>query len=159
MTSPLRFLPEVGIAGVQETVKPNCQRSYRSSKSPFWQDHAFWRDVTKSSPRQILNSVQPTSLRIARLTGWCCPSRCRKPGPVPITRSLREGRAFTVPCDPEECGKLIQDFDIRTPNAFTSVDLSGGNQQKVIIAQLSRPIKFWLHHSQHVVWTWLDWYP
>ena len=38
---------------------------------------------------------------------------------------------------------LIKDFDIRTPSPFTSVgNLSGGNQQKVIIArELSRPIK------------------
>lgn len=38
--------------------------------------------------------------------------------------------------------KLVQDFDIRTPNALTSVGaLSGGNQQKVIVArELSRPI-------------------
>ncbi|HOF28943.1 MAG TPA: hypothetical protein PLY06_06240 [Anaerolineaceae bacterium] len=40
--------------------------------------------------------------------------------------------------------KLIEDFDIRTPSALTPVgSLSGGNQQKVIIArELSRPIKF-----------------
>jgi simple sugar transport system ATP-binding protein len=40
--------------------------------------------------------------------------------------------------------RLIQDFDIRTPNAQTNVgSLSGGNQQKVIIArEFSRPIKF-----------------
>ena len=39
--------------------------------------------------------------------------------------------------------QLIQDFDIRTPNATTNVGaLSGGNQQKVIIArEFSRPIK------------------
>ena len=38
---------------------------------------------------------------------------------------------------------LIKDFDIRTPSPFTAVgNLSGGNQQKVIIArELSRPIK------------------
>ncbi len=38
--------------------------------------------------------------------------------------------------------KLVKDFDIRTPNALTSVgSLSGGNQQKVIVArELSRPI-------------------
>ncbi len=38
--------------------------------------------------------------------------------------------------------KLIEEFDIRTPNALTSVGaLSGGNQQKVIVArELSRPI-------------------
>jgi general nucleoside transport system ATP-binding protein len=40
--------------------------------------------------------------------------------------------------------KLIKEFDIRTPGPFISVgSLSGGNQQKVIIArELSRDIKF-----------------
>lgn len=40
--------------------------------------------------------------------------------------------------------KLISQFDIRTPGPFTDVGhLSGGNQQKVIVArELSRPIKF-----------------
>ena len=44
----------------------------------------------------------------------------------------------------ETANQLIKDFDIRTPNAYTQVgSLSGGNQQKVIIArELSRPIKF-----------------
>ncbi len=39
--------------------------------------------------------------------------------------------------------KLVEDFDIRTPSSLTSVgSLSGGNQQKVIIArELSRPIE------------------
>jgi general nucleoside transport system ATP-binding protein len=43
----------------------------------------------------------------------------------------------------DNANKLINDFDIRTPNALTSVgSLSGGNQQKVIIArELSRPIQ------------------
>jgi general nucleoside transport system ATP-binding protein len=39
--------------------------------------------------------------------------------------------------------RLIQEFDIRTPSARTSVgSLSGGNQQKVIVArEFSRPIQ------------------
>jgi simple sugar transport system ATP-binding protein len=39
--------------------------------------------------------------------------------------------------------KLIKDFDVRTPSPFTSAGkLSGGNQQKVIVArELSRPVK------------------
>ncbi|MBP9676479.1 MAG: ABC transporter ATP-binding protein [Anaerolineaceae bacterium] len=39
--------------------------------------------------------------------------------------------------------KLVEDFDIRTPSSLTAVgNLSGGNQQKVIIArELSRPIE------------------
>lgn len=42
----------------------------------------------------------------------------------------------------ENSKKLVEDFDIRTPSSLTSVgSLSGGNQQKVIIArELSRPI-------------------
>ncbi len=44
----------------------------------------------------------------------------------------------------DNANRLIKDFDIRTPNAQTNVgSLSGGNQQKVIIArEFSRPIKF-----------------
>jgi simple sugar transport system ATP-binding protein len=43
----------------------------------------------------------------------------------------------------ENSEKLVSDFDIRTPSSLTPVgNLSGGNQQKVIIArELSRPIK------------------
>jgi len=43
----------------------------------------------------------------------------------------------------ENSEKLVKDFDIRTPSSFTSVgSLSGGNQQKVIIArELSRPVE------------------
>jgi len=44
----------------------------------------------------------------------------------------------------ESANVLIKEFDIRTPNAQTSAgSLSGGNQQKVIVArEFSRPIKF-----------------
>ena len=43
----------------------------------------------------------------------------------------------------DESEKLIEQFDIRTPSAFTTAgSLSGGNQQKVIVArEFSRPIK------------------
>jgi general nucleoside transport system ATP-binding protein len=42
----------------------------------------------------------------------------------------------------ETAGKLVSQFDVRTPNVFVPVStLSGGNQQKVIIArEFSRPI-------------------
>jgi simple sugar transport system ATP-binding protein len=43
----------------------------------------------------------------------------------------------------ETAARLIQEFDIRTPSADTAVrTLSGGNQQKVIVArELSRPVQ------------------
>lgn len=43
----------------------------------------------------------------------------------------------------ENAEKLIEQFDVRTPNAFVpAANLSGGNQQKVIVArELSRPVK------------------
>src|SRR5215475_5123064 len=43
----------------------------------------------------------------------------------------------------ESAGKLIQEYDIRTPSASAPVGtLSGGNQQKVIVArEMSRPLK------------------
>jgi ABC-type uncharacterized transport system ATPase subunit len=42
-----------------------------------------------------------------------------------------------------QAGKLVEEFDIRTPDIFTLAgSLSGGNQQKVIVArELSRPVK------------------
>jgi simple sugar transport system ATP-binding protein len=45
---------------------------------------------------------------------------------------------------PDNAEKLIDEYDIRTPGPYTSAgSLSGGNQQKVIVArELSRPIKF-----------------
>jgi ABC-type uncharacterized transport system ATPase subunit len=43
----------------------------------------------------------------------------------------------------EQAGRLIQEFDVRTPSAMTPAgSLSGGNQQKVIVArEFSRPIR------------------
>jgi simple sugar transport system ATP-binding protein len=43
----------------------------------------------------------------------------------------------------ENASKLIKAFDVRTPSAFVPAGkLSGGNQQKVIVArELSRPVK------------------
>src|SRR5690606_2574298 len=55
-----------------------------------------------------------------------------------------KGVLLQYPVIMQNADKMIENFDIRTPNAVTPVStLSGGNQQKVIIArELSRPIKF-----------------
>ena len=43
----------------------------------------------------------------------------------------------------ESAGKLVEQFDVRTPSVYVPAStLSGGNQQKVIVArEFSRPIK------------------
>jgi len=43
----------------------------------------------------------------------------------------------------EQAARLVREFDVRTPGIMTSVgSLSGGNQQKVIVArEFSRPIR------------------
>jgi len=55
----------------------------------------------------------------------------------------RHGVIQNVPIT-ENARRLIEQFDVRTPSPFVPTStLSGGNQQKVIIArELSRPIKF-----------------
>ncbi len=73
--------------------------------------------------------------------------------PFPITDNLvlctyyeppfARGLQMNYAAIDENARGRIRDFDIRTPSEFTRVEsLSGGNQQKVIVArELSRPIK------------------
>lgn len=53
------------------------------------------------------------------------------------------GMEINYPLLEKEAGELVRTFDVRTPSIMTQVgSLSGGNQQKVIVArELSRPIK------------------
>jgi ABC-type uncharacterized transport system ATPase subunit len=57
----------------------------------------------------------------------------------PFTKGMNLQQNIIV----ETAGKLVEQFDVRTPNVFVPVStLSGGNQQKVIVArEFSRPIK------------------
>jgi len=58
-------------------------------------------------------------------------------------RPFAEGIALQQKIIAETAGKLVEQFDVRTPNVIVPVStLSGGNQQKVIVArEFSRPIK------------------
>lgn len=104
------------------------------------------QDTTRFSPRQI------TELGTAHI-----PEDRQQDGlvlPFTVAENLvlctyyqepfSKGVLLQYPVIMRNAEKLIEDFDIRTPSAMTSVGtLSGGNQQKVIIArELSRPIKF-----------------
>jgi simple sugar transport system ATP-binding protein len=103
------------------------------------------QDITKFAPRQI------TEMGAAHV-----PEDRQADGlvlPFPVAENLVLCTYYKEPFSKgvilqyktilENSKKLIEDFDIRTPNPLTPVgSLSGGNQQKVIIArELSRPIQ------------------
>jgi simple sugar transport system ATP-binding protein len=103
------------------------------------------RDVTNASPRQI------TELGVAHI-----PEDRQRDGlvlPFPITDNLMLN-TYYLPAfakGPEirfgeldqYAERLVKEFDVRTPSiAVPAQNLSGGNQQKVIVArEFSRPIK------------------
>jgi simple sugar transport system ATP-binding protein len=102
-------------------------------------------DITRMSPRKI------TELGSAHI-----PEDRQKDGLVlsfPITDNLAlntyylepNARGIMMQYDTllQTADELVEKFDIRTPNSVTSAgSLSGGNQQKVIVArEFSRPIK------------------
>jgi simple sugar transport system ATP-binding protein len=102
-------------------------------------------DITRSTPRQI------TELNTAHV-----PEDRQRDGLVlsfPVSDNLVLNNYYLPPFTKgvvmqqdaiqENAVTLIQEFDIRTPGASTNAGtLSGGNQQKVIVArEFSRPIK------------------
>ena len=102
-------------------------------------------DITRASPREI------TELGSAHI-----PEDRQRDGlvlSVPVTDNMVLNTYYNKPFSRraviqeeailENTEKLIEAFDIRTPSALvTAKTLSGGNQQKVIVArELSRPIK------------------
>ena len=129
----------VGIAGVQGNGQTELVNAVTGlQKALSGKIMLFGEDVTKSSPRQI------TELGSAHV-----PEDRQADGlvlPFPVAENLvlctyykepfAKGVLLQYPVILKNAEKLIQDFDIRTPNAFTSVEsLSGGNQQKVMIGR------------------------
>ncbi len=103
------------------------------------------RDVTRATPRKV------TEVGTAHI-----PEDRQHVGLVldyPITHNLVLNSYYLPPVARdwviqeevinERAERLVAEYDIRTPNTFTPVgNLSGGNQQKVIVArELSRPVK------------------
>jgi len=83
-------------------------------------------------------------------TIWCC---------APITnRLLQKGVSLQQKVIIENAEKLVKQFDVRTPNVFVPVStLSGGNQQKVIVArEFSRPIQTPDRSQPRAAWMWID---
>jgi len=137
----------MGIAGVQGNGQTELVAAVTGLRRPTSGSiKLLGKDITHSTPRRI------TELGCAHV-----PEDRQKDGLVlsfpvkdnlvlctyykhPFARgvNLNEARINKNAVD------LIEQYDIRTPNAETSVgSLSGGNQQKVIVArEFSRPIRF-----------------
>ena len=137
----------VGVAGVQgngQTELVDAVTGMTSSMSGSIT--LLGSDITKATPRKI------TELGSAHI-----PEDRQRVGLVlsfPVAENLvlctyykppySKGVMLQYPIILESSKELIEKFDIRTPGPLTAVgSLSGGNQQKVIIArELSRPIQF-----------------
>jgi ABC-type uncharacterized transport system ATPase subunit len=136
----------VGVAGVQGNGQTELVEALTGLRPAYsGQVLLLGNDVTRASPRRI------TELGSAHI-----PEDRQKDGLVltfPVADNLVLNTYYKAPFTKgvvmqreaisEVAEKRIQNFDIRTPSENTTVgDLSGGNQQKVIVArELSRPIK------------------
>jgi ABC-type uncharacterized transport system ATPase subunit len=136
----------LGIAGVQGNGQTELVEALTGLREPIsGRVNIQDQDITHATPRQI------TELGTAHV-----PEDRQRDGlvlPFPITDNLILNTYYQAPFTKgvvlnenailESADTLVQEFDIRTPNALTSAgSLSGGNQQKVIVArEFSRPIK------------------
>jgi len=137
----------LGIAGVQGNGQTELVRAITGLLNPIdGEVRLCGKDISHLSPRKI------TEIGSAHI-----PEDRQKDGLVlgfPITDNLVLNTYYLPPNSKSnwmdqkqilENGKaLVENFDIRTPSAMTAAsNLSGGNQQKVIVArEFSRPIKF-----------------
>jgi simple sugar transport system ATP-binding protein len=136
----------LGIAGVQGNGQTELVEAITGLRTPqSGQVVLLGEDITKASPRKI------TELGCAHV-----PEDRQRDGlvlPFPITDNLILNTYYQAPYTKgvvlqdktimQSAKQLIEDFDIRTPSPTTTAgSLSGGNQQKVIVArEFSRPIK------------------
>ncbi len=137
----------LGIAGVQGNGQTELVRALTGLLQPVdGEVHLCGQEITRFSPRKI------TEIGSAHI-----PEDRQKDGLVlgfPVADNLVLNMYYLEPYSKsiwmeqkeilENGNKLVENFDIRTPSVTTPAsNLSGGNQQKVIVArEFSRPIKF-----------------
>lgn len=137
----------VGVAGVQGNGQTELVEALTGLRTPVDGKITFLgEDITHATPRKI------TDLGSAHI-----PEDRQRDGLVlafPVADNLVLNLYYKAPFSHgvimdqerilENAEREIEAFDVRTPGPFTPVgSLSGGNQQKVIVArELSRPIKF-----------------
>ncbi len=136
----------LGVAGVQGNGQTELVEAVTGLRQPFSGTITFeGKDITEFGPRAI------TELGSAHI-----PEDRQRDGLVlsyPIADNMVLNTYYQKPFAKgvllqektilETANQLVKDFDVRTPSAMTHVgNLSGGNQQKVIVArELSRPLK------------------
>ena len=136
----------LGVAGVQGNGQTELVEAVTGLRRPFSGEIEFnGQNISHANPRQV------TELGAAHV-----PMDRQRDGlvlPFPVSDNLVLNTYYLPPytegvvLQQEEiissAKKRIEEFDIRTPGAGTPVgSLSGGNQQKVIVArEFSRPIK------------------
>jgi len=136
----------LGIAGVQGNGQTELVEALTGLRPPFEGTIRIDdQDVTRSSPRQITEQGVAHVPEDRQLDGLVLP--------FPVADNLMLNTYYLAPFTKgvvlqnnkilENANRLIQEFDIRTPGPMTNAgSLSGGNQQKVIVArEFSRPIK------------------
>lgn len=137
----------LGIAGVQGNGQTELVRAITGLMHPVdGKISILGQDTTRAAPKEIIE------LGTAHI-----PEDRQKDGlvlPYPIMDNLVLNTFYKSPFAKgammqeqpirENANQLVERFDIRTPSIETPVgSLSGGNQQKVIVArEFSRPIKF-----------------
>ncbi len=137
----------VGVAGVQGNGQTELVYAVTGLlKHSSGKITMMGQDITKFTPRRIMELGSAHIPEDRQLDGLVLPFSVAE-NLVLCTyyqEPFSKGVLLQYPVIMENAEKLIQNFDIRTPGAITAVGtLSGGNQQKVIIArELSRPIKF-----------------
>lgn len=146
ITFDVRAGEVLGVAGVQGNGQTELVRALTGLLPPVDGDILHTgHNITRATPRQV------TELGTAHI-----PEDRQKDGLVlgfPISDNLIMNTYYLQPFSRhawldqkailESGGTLVKNFDIRTTSVFTPASsLSGGNQQKVIVArEFSRPIK------------------
>lgn len=136
----------VGVAGVQGNGQTELVEAVTGMmKSAEGEITLLGQDISKASPRTITEIGSAHVPEDRQGVGLVLP--------FPVAENLvlctyykqpfSKGVVLQYKTILNHANDLIEDFDIRTPDALTPVsNLSGGNQQKVIIArELSRPIQ------------------
>ena len=135
----------IAIAGVQGNGQTELVEAITGLRQPLSGTIKIAGEAVRLTPRSILEAGV-AHVPEDRLEDGCVPAFSVAENLVlntyyrpPFSRGLQLERDAIE----SSAEQLVKDFDVRTPSVFNSVgNLSGGNQQKVIVArEFSRPVR------------------